>query len=94
MWIFDMDTLRFLAVNSAAVGATAVAEEFLAMSVEQCGLRIAGHVSLAARGLRGGTVAKTAENWLHVRKAGQQVRVEVACRRGVSIAARGARDDH
>jgi two-component system cell cycle sensor histidine kinase/response regulator CckA len=78
MWLFDEETLRFVEVNRAAIGAYGYSrDEFLAMDIlairpEEDGPRLLDHIQDGG-GLRG--------EWVHRTKAGTHIHVEVAATR-------------
>jgi len=82
MWVYDLQTLRFLAVNDAAVGHYGYAEdEFLAMTIaeirpEEERARLLADVRAHAEDTmqRSGT-------WLHSRKDGSVIEVEIISHR-------------
>lgn len=79
MWVFDRDSLRFLAVNTAAIRQYGFTEqEFLAMTLadirpEETIPDLMDHVSMRTRGLQ------EAELWKHRRKDGSIIDVEIVC---------------
>jgi PAS domain S-box-containing protein len=78
MWIYDLRTLSFLAVNDAAVECYGYSrEEFLAMTVRQLHPRAEASALLdgALKSLGSSTEERT---WRHVAKDGQAIYVEVA----------------
>jgi PAS domain S-box-containing protein len=78
MWVYDMETLRFLAVNDAAIRQYGYTEaEFLSMTIRDITPPAAGPSldrHLAARGQGPQTVA----NWEHRRRDGVVIDVEMA----------------
>lgn len=78
MWVYDHETLRFLAVNAAAVihyGYTA--EEFLSLTI--CDIRPTEAVPDLLEWLRGPQEAvATGAPWLHRKKDGTLIEVEIA----------------
>ncbi|MBA5635601.1 EAL domain-containing protein [Duganella sp. LX20W] len=91
MWVYELDSLRFLVVNQAAVREYGYSEaEFLAMTIED--IRPAEelprlHDNLANAPRRGG---ERAGCWTHCRKDGSLIQVEVSSH-SVTIAGRAAR---
>ena len=79
MWVYDLETLRFMAVNAAAIARYGYArEEFLAMSiedirppedVERLRQAVNGHRQIGGYGSSG--------EWQHIRKDGSRFWVEV-----------------
>lgn len=82
MWIFDVETLRFLAVNQTAVDRYGYSrEEFLAMSITDIGPaddadEMAEQVRRSLAG-GGATLRDSPRIWRHVTKAGEMILVEV-----------------
>ncbi|MBC7941062.1 MAG: PAS domain S-box protein, partial [Chitinophagaceae bacterium] len=77
MWIFDVETLRFLAVNDAAVAhyGWSVAE-FAAMTIKD--IRPADEVAALLEDLaQGHTGLDGARLWRHRKKDGQLIHVEI-----------------
>ena len=82
MWIFDTETLKFLAVNDAAIGRYGwTREEFLKMTADQ----VHPSASLPAfleyrRRVEFGTVAGLSRDcdWQHLTKSGENIAVETA----------------
>jgi len=79
MWVFDRDTLRFLAVNKAAINQYGFTRrEFLAMTIAE--IRPAEYVPAML-----GDVAKRTQGlqkpgvWTHRRKNGELLEVEIVC---------------
>jgi PAS domain S-box-containing protein len=78
MWIYDLRTLSFLAVNDAAVERYGYSrEEFLAMTVRQLHLR-AERSALLDGVLKSPVSSVQERTWRHVRKDGTVIYVEVA----------------
>jgi two-component system, cell cycle sensor histidine kinase and response regulator CckA len=81
MWVFDVETLRFLAVNDAAVGTYGYSsDEFLAMTIEdirpESDIPLLRSIVASASGMdRGGL--NLAGFWRHRRKDGTIIDVEV-----------------
>ncbi|MBI5277895.1 MAG: PAS domain S-box protein [Burkholderiales bacterium] len=78
MWVFDTQTLRFLTVNDAAVAHYGYSrQEFLAMSIED--IRPAHDVEALHRrlALQAGKVLGGPDIWLHRRRDGSLIHVEV-----------------
>jgi diguanylate cyclase (GGDEF)-like protein/PAS domain S-box-containing protein len=76
MWVFDVETLRFLAVNDAAVtdyGYTR--EEFLAMTVAD--IRPSEDTERLSERIRGIPLLSDQSGWRHLRKNGSIVDVEI-----------------
>ena len=74
MWVYDRETLRFLAVNDAAVEQYGFSrEEFLSMTLAQIRSQEDVHDSLA-RGSRG---SARADEWRHRKKNGAIITVEI-----------------
>jgi PAS domain S-box-containing protein len=77
MWVYDRDTLRFLAVNDLAVSRYGYSrEEFLGMTIEQ--IRPPGDIPAMRKNVSDvpGTVRK-AGTWRHLRKNGVVIEVEI-----------------
>jgi len=75
-WVFDVETLRFLAVSGAAVRAYGYSrEEFLAMTIEQ--IRPPGEISALRAHLHGRENPKRTE-WTHRRKDGTVFSVQIS----------------
>jgi PAS domain S-box-containing protein len=77
MWIYDLETLRFIEVNKAAIEGYGYSRaEFMAMSItdirlsEDCAL-LAHHLSSARPALQ------HSGSWRHVRKSGETIDVEI-----------------
>ena len=78
MWVFDTETLRFLAVNDAAIARYGYAkDEFLSMTIKDIRPAAAGPVldKYRARGDPGGQIAGV---WAHRIKDGNFIDVEVS----------------
>jgi PAS domain S-box-containing protein len=89
MWIYDLRTLAFLAVNAAAAECYGYSrEEFLAMTAQQLHLRAERSACLDAA-LRSPSSAQQERTWRHVRKDGTVIYVEVT-RYAVSYAGQSA----
>ncbi len=90
MWVYDTDTLQFLAVNDAAVGSYGYSRsEFLAMTIED--LRPAEEHPALARALARPWGASHATGiWCHRHRDGDLVQVEVASH-DITFAGRPAR---
>jgi diguanylate cyclase (GGDEF)-like protein/PAS domain S-box-containing protein len=79
MWVFDRATLRFLAVNQAAIRQYGFSEqEFLAMTIadirpEEDVPDLLDHVGMHTQGLQ------ESEAWRHRKKDGTIIDVEIAC---------------
>ena len=90
MWLYDLETLRFLAVNEAAVhhyGYTR--EEFLGMTIKD--IRPAEDIPALVRSAeQGRTEGASSSEWNHRRKDGTIIRVEVISR-PLEFAGRAAR---
>ena len=82
MWVYDLDSLRFLAVNEAAIAQYGYsAAQFLAMTIRD--IRPAYATGLLDAHLRdGGLNGHVPTPWQHVRKDGTLVEVEIS---GTSI---------
>jgi diguanylate cyclase (GGDEF)-like protein/PAS domain S-box-containing protein len=78
MWIYDLETLRFLDVNSAAVAAYGYSRDlFLAMTVDD--IRTAAErVRLADESDSGGQLVRRSGPWTHVLADGSRIDVELA----------------
>ena len=77
MWVYDRDTLRFLAVNEVAVSHYGYTrEEFLGMTIEQ--IRPPGDIPAMRKSVRDvpGTIRKVG-TWKHLRKNGGIIDVEI-----------------
>jgi two-component system cell cycle sensor histidine kinase/response regulator CckA len=77
MFVYDRDTLRFLAVNDVAVSRYGYTrEEFLGMTIEQ--IRPLADVPALRESVRDvhGTIRKTG-TWRHLRKNGEIINVEI-----------------
>jgi PAS domain S-box-containing protein len=77
MWIYDLETLRFLTVNNAAVQAYGYSrDEFLAMTIKDIRPaedvpRLLENISVVTDGLN------LAGNWRHIKKDGSIIDVEI-----------------
>ena len=78
MWVYDAETLEFLAVNDAAVRHYGWSrEEFLAMRITE--IRPASEVEALLRGIRGGAVGShVPETWRHRCRDGSLIDVEIS----------------
>jgi PAS domain S-box-containing protein len=77
MWVYDRDTLRFLAVNDVAVSHYGYSrEEYLGMTIEQ--IRPPEDIPALRETVRGvpGTIRK-AGTWKHLRKNGEIIDAEI-----------------
>jgi PAS domain S-box-containing protein len=77
MWVYDLETLRFLAVNTAIVNEYGYSrEEFLGMTIEQI-YPVGDRAALveAVRGLKG--ERRKAGGWRHVKKNGSVIDTEI-----------------
>jgi len=77
MWVYDRDTLRFLAVNEVAVSHYGYSrEEFLGMTIED--IRSPAEVAALRESVRNvpGTIRKVG-TWKHLRKNGESIDVEI-----------------
>ena len=77
MWVYDRDTLRFLAVNDVAVSHYGYSrEEFLGMTIEN--IRSPADVPALRESVRDvpGTIRKVG-TWKHLRKNGEVIDVEI-----------------
>ena len=89
MWIYDIETLRFLLVNKAAVEKYGYSvDEFLAMTIVD--IRPDDDVDRLRLALRNLAARSTTELWRHRRKDGTTFEVEI-CGVAVTIAERAAR---
>jgi PAS domain S-box-containing protein len=78
MWIYDLRTLSFLAVNDAAVECYGYSrEEFLAMTVRQLHLP-AERSALLDQVLKSPVFSALKRTWQHVKRDGTVIYVEVA----------------
>jgi two-component system, cell cycle sensor histidine kinase and response regulator CckA len=77
-WVYDAETLEFLAVNDAAVRHYGWSrEEFLAMRITE--IRPAAEVAALLDNIRGGSVGKPGrELWRHRRRDGSVIDVEIS----------------
>ncbi len=78
MWVYDYDTLRFLAVNEAAVRLYGYSrEEFLAMTIND--IRPPEAIPALLADLKSNLVGHRMDSqWTHRKKDGQMIEVEVA----------------
>ncbi|GAB4239887.1 MAG: hypothetical protein OHK0028_17880 [Deltaproteobacteria bacterium] len=77
MFVYDRDTLRFLAVNDVAVSHYGYSrEEFLGMTIER--IRPPGDIPAMRKSVREvpGTVRRVG-TWKHLRKGGEEIDVEI-----------------
>jgi two-component system cell cycle sensor histidine kinase/response regulator CckA len=82
MWVYDADTLAFLAVNDAAVRHYGYArEEFLAMRITDIRPPEDIPALLADVKARGGPGSYNAKTWRHLRKDGSVIDVEITAGR-------------
>ena len=78
MWVYDSETLRFLAVNESAVRAYGYTRaEFLAMTIEEIRPREDIEALLASLRERGGPGSPTPGTWRHRKKDGTLIDVEI-----------------
>jgi two-component system, cell cycle sensor histidine kinase and response regulator CckA len=78
MWVYDAETLRFLAVNEAAVRAYGYTRaEFLAMTIQEIRPREDIGALLADLRERGGPGSPTPGTWRHRKKDGTLIDVEI-----------------
>ena len=90
MWVFDLETLRFLAVNQAAVTAYGHSEaEFLALSLPDIRPAIEVPVLMAFLAEPQPDLG-TARRWRHCRRNGELIDVEIVSE-AVEFAGRPAR---
>jgi diguanylate cyclase (GGDEF)-like protein/PAS domain S-box-containing protein len=91
MWVYDLETLRFLVVNAAAVAQYGHTEaEFLQMTIRD--IRPPEQLERLARNLAAAP-AKGAENsgaWTHVRRDGSRVQVDISSH-AITLSGRPAR---
>ena len=80
-WVYDAETLRFLAVNEAAVRHYGWSrDEFLAMRITE--IRPAADVQLLLENIREGSVGRwVPETWRHRRRDGSIIDVEITAGR-------------
>jgi PAS domain S-box-containing protein len=80
-WVYDAETLEFLAVNDAAVRHYGWnREEFLTMRITE--IRPASEVDALLQTLRGGSVGSyRPETWRHRRRDGSEIDVEISAGR-------------
>src|SRR5688572_23630313 len=80
-WVYDAETLRFLAVNDAAVRHYGWSrEEFLSMAITE--IRPADEVQSLLQSLRGGSIGSPErELWRHRRRDGSVIDVEISAGR-------------
>ena len=89
MWIYDLETLRFLTVNKAAVEQYGYSvDEFLSMTIEQ--IRPQDDVERLRLALRNLTDRSAPELWRHRRKDGTTFEVEI-CGVALTIGERAVR---
>jgi two-component system cell cycle sensor histidine kinase/response regulator CckA len=82
MWVYDADTLRFLAVNEAAVRAYGYTRsEFLAMTIAEIRPREDVEALLSDLRERGGPGSSVPGTWRHRRKDGTLIDVEITAGR-------------
>ncbi|MEJ2790657.1 EAL domain-containing protein [Pseudoxanthomonas sp. CCNWLW251] len=76
-WVFDIESLRFLAVNAAAISRYGYSrEEFLGMTILQ--IRPAGEVEAVLASVNDGAEPRDASPvWIHVRRDGTPMHVRV-----------------
>ncbi|MFS2007089.1 EAL domain-containing protein [Duganella sp. CT11-25] len=91
MWVYDLETLRFIVVNAAAIASYGYTEaEFLDMTIRDIRPpqqldRLAANLATApARG------PEQAGSWTHIKRDGSQIEVEISSH-SVTIAGRPAR---
>jgi diguanylate cyclase (GGDEF)-like protein/PAS domain S-box-containing protein len=91
MWVYDLETLRFLVVNAAAVAHYGYTEaEFLQMTIrdirppEELERLDANLATAPAKG------AQHTGNWIHIRHGGERIQVDISSH-SVTIAGRPAR---
>jgi diguanylate cyclase (GGDEF)-like protein/PAS domain S-box-containing protein len=91
MWVYDLETLRFLVVNAAAVAHYGYTEaEFLRMTIRDIRPpeeldRL--HADLAAAPAKG---AQHTGHWIHIRRGGERIQVDISSH-SVTIGGRPAR---
>ena len=80
-WVYDAETLQFLAVNDAAVRHYGWSrDEFLAMRITE--IRPADEVETLLKSIRGGSVGShERETWRHQRRDGSVIDVEISAGR-------------
>ncbi|WP_235923033.1 EAL domain-containing protein [Rugamonas aquatica] len=91
MWVYDLQTLRFLVVNAAAVAHYGYTEvQFLQMTIRD--IRPAEHIPALERNLAAAPLKGTekAGNWTHVKADGSRIEVQISSH-AVTIAGRQAR---
>jgi diguanylate cyclase (GGDEF)-like protein/PAS domain S-box-containing protein len=79
MWVYDLQTLRFLVVNAAAIDHYGYTEaEFLAMTI--CDIRPPEQLERLARNLASAPVkgAERAGSWTHIKRDGSHIEVEIS----------------
>jgi PAS domain S-box-containing protein len=83
MWVYDADTLDFLAVNDAAIRQYGWSrDEFLSMSITE--IRPREEINGLLRNIRGGDVGSPApRTWRHKRRDGTLIDVEISAGRVV-----------
>src|SRR4029453_16684901 len=81
MWVYDLDTLRFLAVNDSAVDHYGYSrEEFLTMTIQD--IRPPEDVPLLSAHLESANAGlDRAREWRHQRKDGSFINVEITSHR-------------
>ena len=91
MWIYDLETLRFLMVNAAAVTHYGYSEaQFLAMTIKD--IRPAEQLAALERNLAAAPVkgAERAGDWTHIKADGGRIQVQISSH-SVTIAGRRGR---
>jgi diguanylate cyclase (GGDEF)-like protein/PAS domain S-box-containing protein len=92
MWVYDRETLKFLAVNRRTVERYGWSrEEFLAMDIEA--VRPPGELERLRHSLKEQPDLEQSKNWLHWRKDGSRMWVNAASR-SITFAGRPARLVH
>ncbi len=77
MWIYDLETLRFLEVNEAAVGKYGYSrDEFLAMTIAD--IRPAADRDALLKSVAAVTGANTSGPWRHCLKSGEVIYVDIS----------------
>ena len=88
MWVFDVETLRFVEVNAAAIAHYGYTrDEFLSMSVAD--IRLAEDMPAFLATLHSGADLQNAGEWRHVLKDGRIVTMQIAAHR-MDLFGRGA----